>query len=183
VTYFAKLDEGIEVAAALAEINAHPEIWNRDKERIAAPNSPHRESSDVWLRYRARREIVGPASFAEPHFAEFYPAWHALPAIQPIVFHIMGLVKATYLGGILITRIRSGHMIYPHIDGGWHAKTMTSKVYCILAANDRCSNHYEDEECVMAAGEAWSFQNDVMHWVLNDGDTDRIALIVTARTD
>jgi len=95
----------------------------------------------------------------------------------------MGLVHATYLGGILITRIPAGQMIYPHIDVGWHALTMTSKLYCVLAANDECINHCENEEVVMAAGSIWSFRNDVRHWVENNGDTDRIALIVTMRTE
>lgn len=181
--YFQKIDEGIDVTDAIWQLDQHPEVWDRDRERIDAPNSPHVESSDIWLRFRPRRDLNRPASFGEPHFAEFYPAWHVLTALHPVVFRIMNRVEATYLGGCLITKIPAGKSIHPHIDRGWHPETMGTKVYVILAANDQCLNRCAGETVVLRPGEAWTFRNDVLHSVKNGGETDRIAVILTMRID
>ena len=38
----------------------------------------------------------------------FYPAWHALPHLRPIVFGLMARLEAVQLGGVLITRVPAG---------------------------------------------------------------------------
>ena len=180
---FHRLAEGIPVDEACGQILAQPHLWDRDPERTVLPNSPHAQSSDIWLRFRAKQELTEPARYAEPHFAVFYPAWHDLPALHPIVFRIMAKVQAVYLGGILITKIPPGKVILPHVDTGWHPEFMNCKAYVILQANDGCFNHCEDETVIMRPGEAWLFNNRVTHSVENRGEQDRIALITTMRVE
>lgn len=179
--HFQRLQEGIETAAALQQIEAHPALWGEHPERTG-PGSPHAQSQDIWLRFRSLAELTQPSRFAEPHFAEFYPAWHALPALHPIVFNVMRLASAVYLGGILLTRIPPGGRILPHTDAGWHATFLNTKAYAILKANEGCLNHCGGETVVMRPGEAWRFENLTEHSVENLGDADRIALIITMRT-
>lgn len=134
------------------------------------------------MRFRPIAELTSPEKFREPHFAEFYPAWHALPSLQPIVFDLMAKVQAVYLGGILITRISPGGKILPHDDiGSWHAEYHDCKVYVPLQANAQCVNHCLDESVVMQAGQAWIFNNLLTHSVDNDGETNRITAIVCMR--
>ena len=168
---------------ALEQLKAHPELWGQHPERINAPNSPHAQSSDIWLRFRPKAELREPADDGAPHFAEFWPAWHALPGLHSITFDVMRAVEATYLGGCLMTRIPAGAEILPHVDRGWHPTWNDTKVYVILRANDRCLNYCGGEECVMKPAEAWTFRNDITHSVLNGGDTERIAVILTMRTE
>lgn len=181
--HFARIATGLNVAPALLQVEAQPELWDRDTERMTVPDSPHAQSSDMWLRFRPRAELTSRQSFAEPHFAAFWPAWHALPGLHPIVFHIMAMLGAVYLGGILMTRIPAGCKILPHIDRGWHPEFNATKAYVILKANERCVNHCLDEQVVMRPGEAWLFNNLITHSVDNDGDSERIAMVITMRVE
>lgn len=181
--HFAKIASGLNVAPALAQIESQPELWDRDPERMTATGSPHVQSSDMWLRFRPRRELTSRQRFGEPHFAEFWPAWHALPGLHPVVFDIMARVGAVYLGGILATRIPAGCEILPHVDTGWHPTFNSTKAYVILKANDRCVNHCLEERVVMKPGEAWLFNNLVTHSVENHGDDERIAIVITMRVE
>jgi aspartyl/asparaginyl beta-hydroxylase len=182
-TYARKIAQGIDVIPALSQIAAAAEFWGQFPVRTEG-RSPHRESRDIWLRFRAWDELTDRRNYGEPHFAVWYPAWHALPALHPIVFDIARQVEAEYIGGILLTSIPAGARIYPHHDrGSWHAEWLNTKVYVILSANDACINRYESEEYRMRTGEAWQFDNQVVHSVENNGETDRISLIITMRTE
>ena len=181
---FVHLASGIDVMPVLGQLMAQPWLWNQRTERKTAPGTPHAAMSDIWVRYRAEAELTGPESFLQPHLSVMWPAWHALPALQPIVFGVMARVQATMLGGILITRIPPGGMIDPHHDlGSWHAEFYRTKVYVPLKSNARCVNVCEGEEVVMRVGEAWSFDNLVTHSVENNGATDRITAIICMKTE
>lgn len=171
------------VQPALAQLDAHPELWGQHPERIDAPNSPHAQSQDIWLRFRPETELHQPADYGAPHFAEFYPAWWLLPGLHRLAFEVMCAMQATYLGGCLLTRIPAGKAILPHVDTGWHPTWNETKCYVILKANKGCINHCLDETVVMQAGDCWQFRNDVEHSVWNRGDTDRIAMILTMHVE
>lgn len=174
----------VDVRDALAQLDAQPELWDEHPFRTIMPHGPFSATSDIWVRYRPLAELKEPKKFAEPHFAEFYPPWWKLPALHHIVYDLMAKKKAVYLGGILITKIPAGGKIAPHHDrGSWHAEYMNCKVYVPLRANENCINRCEDEQIVMRAGEAWSFNNLVTHSVENNGDTDRVTLIVCMRVE
>jgi hypothetical protein len=181
--HFRRIFSGLDVAPALAQLDAHPELWGEHPERIKAPNSPHAQSQDVWLRFRPEAELHEPADYGAPHFAVFWPAWWLLPGLHAITYDVMRAVEATYLGGCLITRIPAGKQILPHVDKGWHPAWNDTKAYVILAANPGCVNRCGEEDVVMREGEAWIFRNDILHSVQNWGSTDRIALILTMKTE
>ena len=48
----------VEASPVVAELAAAPELWGQHPERTGAPGSPHRESEDIWLRFRDRSELV-----------------------------------------------------------------------------------------------------------------------------
>ena len=180
---FRLVTDGIDVAPLLSDLDAHPELWGQNPDRGDQSVSPHREMQDIWLRFRARDELNDRSRFWEPHDGVWYPGWHELPSTRPIVFDLMRRLEAVHLGGILITRIPAGKQIYPHHDrGGWHAAFYDTKVYVPLRAPAECINIAEPERVVMRAGEAWWFDNSVVHSVENHSPTeDRISLIVTMR--
>lgn len=182
--HFKHIASGIEVAPLLAQIEAHPEIWNVHRNRTGFEGSPFAGSSDAWLRYRDPAELTETKNYKEPHFAVNYPAWDLLPAAQEIVFDLMRLVRGVHLGGVLLTKIPAKWTILPHDDrGSWHAETHNCKIYVPVQANDQCVNYCGDESLVINVGEAVSFDNLVTHSVENRGDTDRITLICCFRVD
>ena len=180
--HFQKIVDGIPIEHVLAELDAAPDMWNENKERLVS-NGPHAGCSDIWLRYRARDRLLCGQDYLDPHWAEFYPAWNRLPSLRPIVFGIMGFLEATYLGAVLLTRIPPGGAVKPHVDGGWHAETMNCKVYLPLRANEGCINRCGDEAVTMRAGELWTFNNLTEHSVENHGDTPRETLIVCMKVE
>jgi hypothetical protein len=180
VRYFERIAE-YDVDEVERQLDANPDLWNVHDKRTQS--DVFFGTSDIWVRFRDPSELIEPRHFSEPHFPVWYPAWHRLPALRPIVFDLMAKVQATHLGGILITKIPAHGRVKTHHDRGtWHAETMNKKIYVPLRANDQCVNHCGDESVVMARGDAWFFDNLVEHSVINDGDTDRITLIVCLRT-
>lgn len=173
-----------DVSPLLAQLEAHPELWDVHRERKDTPGSPHVHMHDIWVRWRPRRELLEPRHYGEPHISEFYPSWYELPSLKPIIFDMMAQARSTYLGAIFITKIPPGKSILPHDDSGtWHAEYMNHKLYVPIKANDECVNYCGDEEVVMKAGECWTFNNLIHHSVENKGKTDRITLIVSMRVE
>lgn len=185
--YFDLLPKHIAAWDLRHQLALHPELWNQHPARTGHPESPHREAPDIWVRHRQLGRQ--PADLTQPHIPIWYPAIERLSAIRPICRALMYQLDATMLGGILITRIPPGKRVYPHHDRGrWHAEYFNAKVYVVLQSNDLCENrawsNSGDAEAVrMETGEAWLFNNQVMHEVVNDGDTDRISLIVCLRVE
>ncbi len=181
MSHFTKILDGIDTAPLLAELDAQPWLWNTRENRRDG-DSPHRETDDLWIRYRDPAELRGPADFAGPHVSVNYPAFDALPALVPILSAVVNAVRPVRMGGILMSRVPPGCHVYPHHDRGtWHAEYYDTKVWLPLRANERCINHVEDEAIVWRVGEAWSHDNLKVHAVENEGDTDRICLIMCFR--
>lgn len=185
--HFTKISDGIDVGPLLRQIDANPALWNANSSRKERAGSPHTAMSDIWVRYnspeRARPDFSG---FNDEHVPSWYPAWHALPALRPIIFDLMAKVRGEMLGGVLITRIPPGCGISPHVDEGWHVEYY-EKFYVSLqsgpGAEFCCSEGGVTESLNPKAGECWLFDNRKLHWVVNDSGKDRLTLIVCIRTD
>lgn len=188
---FRRLGDGFDVAPVLAEIDAHPELWDAHGYRTKLDKGPFAETSDIWVRFRDPSHLSDPQKFAGEHFAQWYPAFHSLPSLRPLLGDILASVGqivrpalVAHLGGILITRIPARGKIAAHHDrGSWHAEFYNWKIYLPFRANEHCINICEDETVVMKPGEAWWFNNLVTHSVENNGDAERITLIVCARIE
>ena len=171
----------------LSDLARNPEIWDEFNERRTAPNSPHQGMTDVWVRARARDELTNPLALREAHYPVFYPVWAKLPSMHHVVWTLMAMAKGTHLGNVLITRIPPGGQILPHVDTGWAPEHFDQKFYIVLAGNEAVTNYCgegdEEEAVVMLPGSIWAFENRVSHRVINNGETDRISLIVTLRSD
>ncbi|HXJ61894.1 MAG TPA: aspartyl/asparaginyl beta-hydroxylase domain-containing protein [Verrucomicrobiae bacterium] len=182
---FTLIAEGVDVAPLLAELDAHPELWNENPGRLMGVG-PHRETSDIWVRYRAREELREPEDYRTEHRSVWYPAAEILPSMRRTVIAMIAPILAESprlrLGGVLMTKIPAGRNVYPHHDlGTWHSEYYTTKLWMPLRANDQCFNTSEDETVVMRPGSVWTFNNLLVHSVHNQGDTERIALIVCTR--
>lgn len=180
--HFLKVASGIDTLPALVDLDRQPGLWNQHGERTAS--GVHRAVDDIWLRFRAYHELTSPEAFGEPFTPVFYPAWHALPHLRPIVFGLMARVGAVQLGGVLITRVPPHRQVDPHDDRGrWHPEFFTTKLYVPLITNPDCFSTCADERVAMERGDAWIFDNLLVHSTVNDGETDRITLIISTRVE
>jgi hypothetical protein len=181
--HFTLVHAGLDVAPILAELEAHPALWNEHSERTADNAGPMAGTGDIWIRYFPHASLREPADYLRENRPVFYPAWQALPSIQPVVHSLMAMCCGVELGGILISRIPAGGEIKPHVDGAaWSARYYNRKFYVPLKANARCVNTCGEDEVVFRVGEIWEFDNLVTHSVLNHGTTERVTLIVTLRS-
>lgn len=180
---FIKIASGVEVLPLLLDLYRQPELWNSNTARTGGKGS-FEGTDDIWVRFRAREDLTTPEAYREPFIPVFYPAWHALPHLRPIVFGLMSRCEAVQLGGILITRVPGGQQVKPHDDRGrWHPEFFTTKAYLPLATNPACYSTCEDERVVMRAGDCWIFDNLKNHATVNNGETDRITVIVSMRAE
>lgn len=174
-----------DIVPLLLQLDRNPGLWDANNDRTTRAVTAHRATSDIWLRFRPLDQLVGPESYNEP-FVDmcWYPAYHVLTEIRPIVQALMVRVSATSVGTCLITRIPAGQQVLPHNDSpSWNARTFDTKVYIPLRANARCVNYCADESMVMGVGQAWVFSNLKTHSVVNDGDEERVTLICSFKCD
>lgn len=180
---FKLIAQGVDVSGVNRELAAQPELWNQNRARTEAADSPHHGVPDIWLRWRVADELTKPEAYAEPHFAVDWPAWHKLPSLHPIIRNLSHVVDARVRGGIMITETPPGGQVKPHIDGGWHAGFFNTKLYLVLYSNPRCLHHCGGDVENMRAGDVWQYPNNVLHSVVNDGDTPHQNVIICFRTE
>jgi hypothetical protein len=172
-------ERAFDVSALQAQLVDAP--WNAIRHRTEHPQSPHREVSDIWVRYNPIENYHGDMSaFNAEHEPEWYPVSRQLTEAERIAQAISVQFQALSLGAVLITKIPAGGQVYPHVDQGWHARTF-EKFAVQVRGNDRQAFHFENEDLVTHDGDLFWFDNAYPHWVTNDSDEDRITLIVCLR--
>lgn len=174
--YFRQIASGRNFNELTGQIDSQPELWNENAWRV--DKDTFKRTGDIWLRYGRVPEDV-----PIPHFAKWWPAYYKLPALKKMIFDAMREVEGTHLGGCLITRIPPGGVISPHVDKGWHPEFYNCKLYFILKTNPKCFFRVGDERVVMEVGDIWRINNLVEHEVVNDGQSERMTLIVCTRQE
>lgn len=170
------------VAQALQQIAANPDVWNRHRDRLERYGSPHTAVSDIWVRYNDIANLGDDPQpfFQSEHESVWYPVIDQIPAIQDLCLQLMRDVQGKQLGGVLITRIPPGEQVKPHIDTGWHAG-FYEKFAIQLMGNAEQAFHFDGHSLSAEPGQSYTFDNSQLHWVTNDSDQDRMTLIVCIR--
>lgn len=182
---FAKIACGFDVMPLQLALKRQPKLFGKYNLRADGYSSPHAQMSDIWVRYNPIDKYLESGDFSkfnDEHDAEWYPAYYALPQIRPIVFALMALVEGERLGAVLITKTPPGGSIAKHIDSSWHADYY-DKYYIPIQNAPGATFNFEDGTIYPQLGEAWWFDNSVPHWVENNSNEDRIAMIVCIRSD
>jgi hypothetical protein len=168
----------------LQQLEENPQLWNEHPERKDWDGSPHAMMSDIWVRFRPKDELTETKHYAEPHIPAWYHSRHLLTEVERISLDLLALTRGVQLGGVLITKIPPKGRIYPHDDKGrWHPEFFNYKLYIPLKSNEKCLNHCNGETVIMKVGDVWFFDNLKVHSVENNGDDDRITLIVCIRRE
>jgi len=177
----------LDVSSLQKEILAHYEEFDKITLRREGMNSPHKEMTDIWVRYNhldnyADDILNGTSNFNSEHDSVWYPVTEKIPAVKKVVFDLMCKVDGERLGGIFITKLPAGGHISPHTDNGWHA-CYYDKFYIPVLNKKGSVFGFEDGDIHAKEGEAWWFDNSNLHWVTNNTDSDRISMIVCIRTE
>lgn len=174
------------IEALANKLMAKPELFNKYKQRRLAPEtvahllSPHRECSDIWVRY-GDIDTIGPSVFIDKHESVWYDVIVDLPEVVDIANYLMLQLGGLQLGGILITKLEPTKKIYQHTDTiGWHPNYY-EKFYIPIQTSDGASFDFEDVSISSIPGEVYWFRNDVPHAITNDSHEDRLSLIITLK--
>jgi len=182
--YMQQVAAGIDTIPLALALARQPDLWNVNTQRQDFAHSAHRHVSDIWVRYNDLANLTKDYdNYTKEHDSVWLPAYANLPQVRAIVFGLMARCEAVRLGGVLITKIPAGKSVLPHTDAGWHPEYYNTKIFVPIITNPNCITRVEDEIVIMAPGEAWYFNNTVEHEIVNNGDTDRITLIISMRCD
>jgi hypothetical protein len=178
---FVQIASGVDTVPVLLQLNRAAHLWDRNPERRLYPDTPHAAMVDITVRYMPEAQVTMEARRLE-HRNVFWPAWHELPALRPMVFALMSRVGAVELGSILLTKLPPGGVIQPHTDAGnWAPEYYNTKAHLTLAGS--AVTWCQDEDSIQRAGEIWTFDNLLPHSITNNGDCDRICCIVSMRCE
>lgn len=170
---FLKIAEGVDVLPIVHALHLQPDLWDENTLRTTHPDSPHQQVNDIWMRFNAIND--DPAAVIDDHESICYRAWQSIP--NDVIFGLMARVKGLRLGRVIITRLPSGSVIAPHVDGGDHARYYER--YHIVLKNEQGSIFRCGEETVqMNAGDIWWLDNTIEHEVVNLSNSDRLVMIV-----
>lgn len=177
---FRRLATGLPVDSLLVALDAHPELWNTCRLRTAFPGSPHTDVDDILLRFQDLQpflETDDPGWLIDVEDVENWSAWDILhDDVWPFVSEVCVLTHARWLGRVIITRLRPGGHILPHVDEGGYAASVAR---ChIIVSGDGTVFRAGAETVRMFPGECWWFDTSLEHEVRNEGTTPRVALIV-----
>lgn len=156
----------------------NPDLWDEHKLRTTYPGTPHNEVSDIWVWFN---DASDPSAVIDDKDVIAYRAWDAVPQIRPIIFDLMRRVEGVRLGRVIISRMRPGAKITPHVDGGAPA-TFYSRYQVALQSLPGCLFRAGDETVNMRTGDVWFFDNQQVHSVANNSEDDRLSIIVDIRS-
>lgn len=180
---FLKIAEGVDVMPLLAALHRQPELWNQNLLRTSHPNTPHKQVEDIWLRFndlKAYEQTEDAAHVMDQHESINYPAFFALPQARSLIFALMARVEGERLGRCIITKLKPGCVIDPHVDSGDHAEYF-ERYHIVLQSLPGSVFNAGDESVQMRVGEVWWFNNQAEHSVINNSADDRLHLIIDIR--
>lgn len=176
---FLRIAWGIDVIPALREIAVNSDLWNQNNLRTTHPQSPHTQVDDIWLWFN--RIHANPAETIDDIQTYPYPAWDRLKSLRSMVLDLIRRVDGVQLGRCIVTRMKPGAVITPHVDEGTPASFYT-RYQIALQSRPGCKFTSGDESETFQSGEVWWVNNREFHGVVNNSAEDRIVCIVDIRS-
>jgi hypothetical protein len=186
---FMLLAQGIDVFPLNLALKRNPGLWNVFNVRKAHDQSVHKGFDDIVLRYNkyepgedfvdkvcSRIEVVN------------YPTFDMLPEARALVMSLMARVAGEHLGRVFISRLAPGMTIPLHSDRIEPAEkafpdrippaVYYDRYHIVVHSTPGVMFVAGDEQVTMSTGEAWWFDNQQLHTVVNNSDDDRIHLVI-----
>lgn len=169
----------LDVKPLIEELAATNE-WNKYVGRLNHPQSPHRDTDDIWLRYAQENLTKPDEKVTGPHESVWYPSCEVLPSAKVLAQTLFDMVGGKQFGGCLIIRVPPGKQVYTHVDRAWHA-THYEKIVVQIAGNRETEFSFEDGGLSPIEGEVYWADNYWPHWLINHSAEPWINLTVNYR--
>lgn len=183
---FQLIAQNIDMTPLMHALQRNPDLWNKRKWRTTYEGTPHAQVSDIWIRYSdesATGDTHNVSAVTQDTRPIWYPEWHQLPQLRPLVFGVMQRVEAYELGRVLITRLPPGGRILPHSDavGAYTDQEDGARYHVVLQGLPGSLYRAGDETVNMLTGQVWWFNHLAEHEVVNNSADDRIHLLIDTR--
>jgi hypothetical protein len=129
-----KLDLSYDLTEIQAVLKCSRHLWNKYDFRTKSKLSPHREASDIWLRYYdpslpSLQRVQSVQEAAQVHPCIWYPSvlQRAVAALTEQLSLRVTTSKQSdvEIGQVLITKVPPHSTVYPHKDGGYQNEAFT----------------------------------------------------------
>lgn len=177
---FNRIHDGLNTRPLLAAVAANSHLWDQITARQDHPASSHRATKTIFLRWS--KEFSVQTVFTDLEAVDC-PALDVLPQARDLITEVCRLVGSIKLARVIITKLPPGGEISEHADEGPYADAFERFHVPLQADRSLFVNVYSDDHkelCQMKTGELWTFHHKKKHQVLNDGEQDRIHLIIDA---
>ena len=114
----------------------------------------------------------------------WYPASKILP-IMSYIYDLLRNISGERIGRCVITKLKPGKWIEPHIDGNLPLQPYVKyyqRIHISLQNAPGAKFSIENESFTPVTGDVYVVANHKMHSVSNDSEIDRITMIVDMRT-
>ncbi len=176
-----KIYSGLNISLARKELEANSDMFGEFNARKNA-GPVHCQMDDIWLRYGDISEMTKTGDYSKVS-DEHDSIWiKDLPECKKLCFEVMKMVDGERLGGVLITRLPVGGEIFPHTDRGWHA-SYYDKYYIPLENKNGSVFGFDEGVIDPSLGDVWAFDNSYNHWVKNNSNQERIAMVVCIKQE
>lgn len=183
---FLKIADGVDVFPLVHALQRNQDLWDQHKYRTTYENTPHKDVSDIWLRFSDVGKVSDPSNLS-PVINDSAPVWYdaiqKLPQVKQLIADLMYRVGAYEVGRVLITRLEPGGVILPHADtsGDYVHLGDIARYHIVLQGLPGSLFRCGDETVCMQTGEVWRFNAHEVHEVANNSSDDRIHLLVDLR--
>lgn len=108
-----------------------------------------------------------------------HPLYHELqPLVQPLVDHVHSWAGQTgYAVRLVLLKLQAGQAIPRHVDGGL-SLPFVHRIHTPIITNPGVQFTVDGETRHLAEGEIWEINNMTVHAVQNNGDEDRVHLVL-----
>lgn len=173
---YSKIHSGLDISKARKEMANNSHLFGEFNARKDA-GPIHNQMDDIWLRYGDITQMIVTGDYSD--IAKEHDAvWlKGLPECRKLCFKVMSMVDGERLGGVLITRLPAGGEILKHTDNGWHADYY-DKYYIPIENEKGAVFGFDEGDINPDLGDVWAFDNSFTHWVKNNTNKERIAMIV-----
>ena len=121
----------IDPVPTLAALLRDASLWNENTLRTKHPGTAHAEADDIWLMFNSLSDDVANDIQVQP-----YRAWGELSSLRGQVLDLMRRVDGVQLGRVIISRLKPGGRILPHVDEGAPATFYSCLLYTSDAADE-----------------------------------------------
>lgn len=175
-----RLCAGLDVQPLLRVLTHRPDLWDHFTARQEAPGSAHHDTRCIVA--LGPQELTVAAWFNDIDAVGWSPlsvVHDALAALLRPLAQAIRLTGPEALGRVMIVELAPGGAVDPHADEGAYAEHY-ARFHIVLSSAPGNRFTCGGESVWMRPGEAWWFDHQLVHDVVNASAEPRVHVIVDA---